>query len=132
MAVFRPNENNEVCKLNFDDKFFYEIPLDEETNINIAQIGDKQVKALQAINTDDVDALNKAYNATLDAIDEILGEGAGADIMSLYKKPGLLQTVAVINYISTEYVAAYSALIDRYKATATLPNEHPAIKRGRK
>lgn len=132
MAVFRPEEKLEVCTLNFDDKFIYEIPLDEETNINIAQIGDKQVNALKAINIDDVDALNKAYNATLDAIDAILGEGAGADIMSLYKKPGLMQTVAVINYITTEYISAYNALLDRYKATATLPNEHPAVKRGRK
>jgi hypothetical protein len=132
MAVFRPDENINVCKLNFDDKFFYEISLDEETNLEIAKIGEKQVEILTALSPDDKEALNKAYNSTLDAIDAILGEGAGADIMSLYKKPGILQTGAVISYITSEYVAAYNALIEKYKSTATVPNEHPAIKRGRK
>ena len=132
MAVYRPNEKEDVCTLNFDDKFIYEISLDEETNIRIAEIGEKHIAELKKLDDSTPESFKKAYNSTLDAIDEILGDSAGADIMSLHKKAGLMQVCNVLNFILGEYGTAYKAMFDKYKATATLPPEHPAVKRGRK
>lgn len=133
MAVFRPTTENEVCTLNFDDKFTYEIPLDEETNLAIVKVAEDAIVKLNKINDNTSDAYGEAYNSTLDAIDEILGENAGADIMSIFKKPGLIQACEVINFITTEYTEAYRKMLDKFKTTATMPPvSHPAQKRGRK
>lgn len=129
MAVFRPQQNNNVCKLNFDDKFFYTVDLHENSLNEIAEIAKKQVKFLEGIKEFDKDAFDKAYNSSLDAIDEILGEGAAADIMSLYEKPSIFNVVSVINFIVEEYKAAYSALFDKHKANGTVP---PTVQRGRR
>lgn len=128
MAVFRPEQNN-VCKLNFDDKFFYTLEIHENTLNEIAKIAQKQVKFLEGLKEFDGDTLDKAYNSSLDAIDEMLGEGAGADIMSLYEKPSIFNIVSVINFIVNEYKAAYSAIFDKHKANGTVP---PTVQRGRR
>lgn len=122
MATFRPTNN--TCELNFDDKFFYTLPLGEKTLNRIADICDAQLKALKQINENDKDALTKAYNLSLDALDDMLGEGAGADIMSLFDEPGLLEVGQVITYISEEYGEKYKTVF---------PQSKPAPdKRGRK
>lgn len=128
MAVFRPEQNN-VCKLNFDDKFFYTLEIHENTLNEIAKIAQKQVKFLEGLKEFDGDTLDKAYNSSLDAVDEILGEGAGADIMSLYEKPSIFNVVSIINFIVDEYKAAYSAMFDKHKANGTVP---PTVQRGRR
>ena len=116
MSTFRPTREKRVCVLNFDDKFRYELSLHEETLQKITSVSDQQIKALEAIRPDTPDALNDAYNMTLDALDEILGEGAGADIMSLYDKPGLFDVADVITYIGNEYRAAYAEQLGNQKA----------------
>lgn len=116
MSTFRPTREKRVCALNFDDKFCYELSLHEETLQKITSISDKQVKALEAIRPDNPNALNDAYNMTLDALDEILGEGAGADIMSLYDKPSLFDVADVITYIGDEYRAAFAEQLGEQKA----------------
>lgn len=122
MATFRPVNN--TCELNFDDKFIYTLPLGEKTLNRIADICGGQLKALKQINENDKDALTKAYNLSLDALDDMLGEGAGADIMSLFDEPGLLEIGQVITFISNEYG-------EKYKAA--FPQSRPAPdKRGRK
>ena len=127
MSVFRPTKDR-VCKLNFDDKFFYELSLHEETATALGKIADKQLQYAKSINENDPEAINKAYNSTLDAIDEMLGEGAGADIMSLDDRPSLFDVAEVIRYISAEYSAAYSEHLEAHKATGTIP---PSV-RGRR
>lgn len=121
MATFRPTANR-VCKLNFDDKFFYELPLHEDTARELGKIADKQLQFTKSLDENDPEAFDKAYNAALDALDEILGEGAGADIMSIYEKPSLFDVAEVVNYISTEYSAAHSAYLSNHKATGTTPS----------
>lgn len=120
MATFRPTQSRS-CKLNFDDKFFYELPLHEETSRTLAKIAEKQKNLLSEINTADTDIFDKAYNISLDALDEMLGTGAGADIMSIYAKPSLFDVAEVINYICGEYNAEYSKLLNAQKATGTVP-----------
>lgn len=121
MTIFRPTANR-VCKLNFDDKFFYELPLHEETARELGKIADKQRQFTAALNENDPDAFDKAYNAALDALDEILGEGAGADIMSIYEKPSLFDVAEVVSYIAGEYKEAYSAYLNAHKVTGTIPS----------
>ena len=130
MATFRPNENKRVCKLNFDEKFFYEIPLNEKTAKKFADICDRNMKALEKLATDDPEAFDKAFDMCLDAIDELLGEGAADDVMGLYEDPGFIEVADVINYIASEYKAAYTAELDKLKATGELPNR--AARRARR
>ena len=122
MSTFRPRQEKRVCKLNFDDKFFYELPLHENMAREFAAICDKQKKALESIDRNDPTAFDKAYNASLDALDEILGEGAGADVMSIYDEPSLFDIVEVVNYISGEFKAAYEALLGEQKKVGLVPN----------
>lgn len=116
MAVFRPSQN--VCELNFDDKFIYTLPLHEDT----ADAIDNALKALEKLAPKDRAGVDKAYNATLDIIDDILGEGAAENIMTLFDKPGTLEVWNVLYYILDEWKAAYSAELDKIKSTAQLPN----------
>lgn len=131
MAVFRPANTNE-CELNFDDKFTYNILLHEETLRSIATLADKQVKALSALNAEDEGALDKAYNMALDAIDEILGVGAGADIMSLYEKPSITDVADVISFITKEVSEQYKQMLNKYKSTGTPPPFKEGAQRGRR
>lgn len=124
MAVFRPAQR--VCELNFDDKFFYSLPLHEDT----ADAIDNAVKKMKDIAPKDRAGIDAAYNATLDVIDDLLGEGAAEDIMSLYDKPGSLEVWNVLYYILDEWKAAYSAELEKIKSTASLPNR--AERRGRR
>lgn len=121
MAVFRPQERKQVCILNFDDKFKYELQIHEDVAKTIAETADRQLKFVEELKADDAKAVDKAYNAVLDAIDEILGEGAGADIMSLYERPGLLDVAEVITFIGTEYKTAYSECLNKHKTSGTVP-----------
>lgn len=130
MATFRPNEKQRVCELNFNDEFFYKIPLTEKTARNFAEICERNKVALEKLAKDDPEAFDKAYDMSLDAIDELLGEGAADDIMSLYDDPGLLEVAEVINFIASEYKAAYSAELDKMRATGEIHNR--AERRGRR
>ena len=130
MGVFRPSRDKRVCKLNFDDQFFYDLPLHENTARNIAEICDKQRKALESIQADDPTAFDQAYNSSLDALDEILGEGAGADVMSIYDEPSLFDVAEVVNYIADEFKAAYASLMNEQKKNGPAPNR--AERRGRR
>lgn len=116
MAVFRP-ENN-VCELNFDDKFFYSLPLHEDTADKI----DNAVKALDKLAPKDRAGIDKAYNAALDVIDGILGEGAAENIMSIFDHPGTLEVWNVLYFILDEWKNAYSVELEKIKSTAQLPN----------
>lgn len=134
MAVFRPEIESNVCKLNFDDKFTYELSLHEDTNKRVAEIANKQLQALKKIDENNPESIDKVYNMMLDGIDEILGEGAGADIMSIFSKPSLLDIGDVLSYITKEYKLAYNARLNKHKAEADVPKTtHPANgKRGRR
>lgn len=133
MAIFRPDENERVCELNFDEKFFYEIPLNEKMAQKLADICEKNKNALEKLATDDSKAFDKAFDMCLDAIDELLGDGAADDIMSTYKRePGFIDIAKVINYIASEYKQAYNAEFDKLKATGELPGENRAARRARR
>lgn len=116
MAVFRPANN--VCELNFDDRFFYSLPLHEDTADKI----DNAIKALGKIAPKDRAGVDEAYNAALDVIDDILGEGAAENIMTIFDNPGTLEVWNVLYFILDEWKNAYSAELDKIKSTAQLPN----------
>lgn len=137
MAVFRPNNEGNVCKLNFNDQFFYELPLHEDENKRIVSISNEKIAVLKGVDDKADDAFDKVYNIMLDGIDEILGEGAGADIMSLFEKPSLFDIADVIRYITEEYKSTYEERLKKHKVDGMLPEPngtgtHPASKRGRR
>lgn len=116
MAVFRPANN--VCELNFDDKYFFSLPLHEDTADTI----DKALATLDKIAPKDKKDVDEAYNTALDIIDDILGEGAAEKVMSIFDNPGTLEVWNVIYYILDEWKTAYSTELDKIKSTAQLPN----------
>ena len=61
------------------------------------------------------------FNSSLDAIDEILGEGAGEKIMSIFENPSLFDVAAVINYISETYKGDYEKMLGGHKKAGTVP-----------
>lgn len=115
MSIFRPRQEKRVCKLNFDDKFFYELPLHEAQARDMSKLADAQISALKKIKDSDPDAFDKAYNLSLDALDELLGDGAGADIMSLYDNPSVFDLAEVITYIADTYRDAYGDFLSVQK-----------------
>lgn len=138
MSTFRPTKTN-VCKLNFDDKCFFELPLHEDFNAKLIDVCKRQQEEIKKLDIENPDNLKKIYNMSLDAFDELLGEGAGAEIMSIFENPSLFDVAEVITYISNEYKAAFEAYMNNHKAKGTIPttpntgakNLHPAL-RGRK
>jgi len=124
MATFRPTQA--ACELNFDDKYFYSLLLHEDTADKI----DQAAKRLEKLAPKDKAGVDDAYDTALDIIDDILGEGAADDIMTLYKNPGTLEVWSVLYFILEEWKAAYGAEVEKLKKTATLPNR--AERRGRR
>lgn len=116
MAVFRPEQA--VCELNFDDKHFYSLPLHEDT----ADAIDRAVSKLEKLAPKDRAGVDEAYNAALDVIDELLGEGAAENIMAMYKNPGTLEVWSVLYFILDEWKTAYSAELEKLKKTGSVPN----------
>lgn len=116
MATFRPTQN--VCELNFDDKFIYNLPLHEDT---ADAIDNARVK-LDKLAPKDRAGIDAAYNTALDIIDDLLGEGAAENIMTIFEKPGTLEVWSVLYYILDEWKIAYSAEVEKMKRTADLPN----------
>ena len=125
MAVFRPNKNKE-CTFNFDDKFTYSLPVNETVMLKIGNIAKKQAEFVQSLNAEAPDILDKVYNSTLDTLDDIFGEGAGADIMSIYDSPTLFDVAEVVKYISEEYTEAFSGVLNACKVEGT------SVPRGRR
>ena len=132
MAVFRPTNESNVCTLNFDDKLHYEIPLHEENLAKIKRVADEQKAKLSALDKDSESAINELYNSLLDAIDEILGEDAGANIMGIFNNPGVLEAGEVICFIVKEFTLAYHARLNKAKADASLPEGTVAPQGGKR
>lgn len=106
------------CKLTFGN-FEYELPLNEQTADHISNVFSKNIEPPQFKNLEDMDAF---YNKVMDAIDELLGEGAADDIMGGFKHAGTMEVLSVAHYIVTEWNAQYAAVVDEMKKTAQLPN----------
>jgi hypothetical protein len=106
------------CKLKFGE-FEYNIPLNEQTAGLIEKSFSDKVLPPKFEGLEDMDAF---YNNVMDAIDEVLGEGAAENIMSRFAHAGALEIMGVVHYISTEFNTQYAAEFDEMKKTAHLPN----------
>ena len=124
MSTFRPNTKGRVCTLNFDDKHIFELPLHEDTMREVAKIGEKQIEKIERINKEDEKAFDLIYDSSLDAIDEILGEGAGAKIMSIYEKPSLFDVADVVTYIAETYKEEYNKAFEAHKKAGSIPPQN--------
>lgn len=126
MAVFRPTHN--VCTLNFDDKYSYDLPLHED----FADLIDHAAEKLKGLAPKDRKGVDEAYNKALDVIDEILGEGEAEVVMSLYEKPGTLEVWEVLMFIMKEWQEAYSVALEKLKQTGAVPSVNRAERRARR
>lgn len=106
------------CKLKFGE-LEYELPLNEQTADLIEKAFSDKVLPPTFKGVEDIDAF---YNNVMDAIDEVLGEGAAEAIMSRFKHAGAMEILSVVNYISTEWNARYAAEFAEMKKTAHIPN----------
>ena len=124
MAVFKPSQA--VCELNFDDKYLYPLPLHEDMADKI----DRAIRDMEKLAPKDRQGIDEAYNAALDIIDEIVGEGSATDIMSLFENPGTLEVWQVIYYILDEWKNAYNAEVAKIKGK--VPEQSRAVRRARR
>lgn len=106
------------CNLKFGDLEF-NIPANEQTADLISKAFSEKVLPT---NMKDIEGVNTFYNNVMDAIDEVLGEGAAEKIMSGFAHAGALEIMGVANYISTEFNTQYAAAFEEMKKTAQLPN----------
>lgn len=106
------------CKLKFGE-LEYNLPLNEQTAGLIEKALSDKVLPPKFEGLEDMDAF---YNNVMDAIDELLGEGAAEAIMSRYAHAGALEIMGVVNYIVTEFNEQYTKEFDEMKKTAHIPN----------
>lgn len=106
------------CKLKFGE-YEYELPLNEQTADLIEKAFSNKVLPPKFEGIEDMNAF---YNNVMDAIDEVLGEGAAENIMSRFKHAGALEVLGVVNYISSEFNTQYAAEFEEMKKTANIPN----------
>ena len=106
------------CELKFGDKE-YKLPLNEQTADLIEKLLSDKVKLPEFKGIEDINAF---YNELMDALDELLGEGAADDIMSRFAHPGTMVIMSVVNYILTEWNAQYGTVVEEMKKTANIPN----------
>lgn len=122
MATFRPNTSGRICTLNFDDKVKFELPLHENTARKLGEISQKQAEELTRLSQTDLTALDKAYNCSLDALDELFGENAGAEIMSIFENPSVFDVADILTYIGNEYKSAYASMMSTHKQAGVVPD----------
>lgn len=106
------------CKLKFGE-LEYKLPLNEQTAGQIETALSDKVLPPKFEGLEDMDAF---YNNVMDAIDELLGEGAAEAIMSRFAHAGALEIMGVVHYITTEFNAQYATEVDEMKKTAHIPN----------
>lgn len=106
------------CNLKFGE-LEYNLPLNEQTAGLISKAFSDKVLPQKFEGLEDMDAF---YNNIMDAIDEVLGEGAAEKIMSKFAHAGALEIMGVTNYISTEFNTQYAAAFEEMKKTAHLPS----------
>ena len=106
------------CKLTFGE-FEFELPLNEQTADKIDKAFSDKMLPPKFEGIEDIDAF---YNKVMDAIDEVLGEGAADNIMSRFKHAGAMEVLSVVNYITSEWNAQYAAEFEEMKKTAHIPN----------
>lgn len=118
------------CTLKFGELEF-NIPLNEQTADLISKVFADRLPT----DPKSIEDLNAFYNNLMDAIDEVLGEGAAESIMSGFAHAGALEIMGVTNYISSEFSSQYAAVVEEMKKTAHLPNRETRranIKGGRR
>lgn len=107
-----------ACKLKFKNNEF-ELPLNEETAQKMTDLlGDKALPT-QFKGIEDINAF---YDDVMDAIDELLGEGAADAIMSEFKHAGSMELMSVVSYIVTEYNKQFKTEVEEMKKGTSQAN----------
>lgn len=111
MAVYTPIKNE--CKLDFGAQGIFYLPLHEDVAAKI----DEEYSKIKGLAPTDKAGVDEAYNAVLDMIDGLLGEGAADKIVEVYEKPGVLEAMHILAFIVETWKEAYGAVVDNMKQT---------------
>ncbi len=106
------------CNLKFGE-YEYSLPLNEQTAELIEKALSNKVMPPKFENIEDINAF---YNNVMDAVDEVLGEGAAENIMSRFAHAGTMELLSVVNFIVNEWRSQYDAEVEAMKKTAHIPN----------
>ena len=120
MAVYTPIKNE--CKLDFGAQGVFYLPLHEDIAAKI----DEEYSKIKNLAPTDKQGIDEAYNAILDMIDNLLGEGAADKVMETYDKPGALEAMHVLVFIVETWKEEYGAVVDRMKQTTPNRDERRA------
>lgn len=123
MAVYTPLKNE--CKLDFGAQGVFYLPLHEDTAAKI----DAEYNKIKGLAPTDKKGIDDAYNAVLDVIDGLLGEGAAEQIVACYDNPGMLEAMHILGFIVETWKEEYSAVVDRMKQTTPNRAERRAARR---
>ena len=112
MATFQFSERQAV-KLDFCGELKFRLPLDDSTQDKLK----KASKYLQDKSEgSDIQSLSELCDCVMDAIDDVLGEGAADQIAALKPDFGFWDALDVVQYISREYNAAKEKLVERFQS----------------
>lgn len=103
MATFQFSDHS--VHLDFCGELKYSLPLDQETAGRLRAVGKKMQADAQAVQgkDDTPEALERLCDSVMDAIDEVLGEGAADQIAALKPDFGFWDALEVFQYISDEF-----------------------------
>lgn len=112
MATFQFSERQAV-ELDFCGELKFSLPLDDSTQDKLK----KASKYLQDKSEgSDIQSLSELCDCVMDAIDDVLGEGAADQIAALKPDFGFWDALDVVQYISREYNAAKEKLVERFQS----------------
>lgn len=107
------------CELKFGEHVF-NVPLNEQT----AQLIDSALGAhVVPPEFKGIEDIDRFYNALMDGIDAVLGEGAADKIMSRFAHAGTMEALSVVKFIVFQWRDEYSALVDELKKTTPANRE---------
>ncbi len=111
MATFQFSEHQAV-ELDFCGELKFSLPMDDDTQDKLK----KASKYLQDKSEgSDIQSLSELCDCVMDAIDDVLGEGAADQIAALKPDFGFWDALDVVQYISREYNAAKGRLVERFQ-----------------
>lgn len=111
MAVYTPIKNE--CKLDFGAQGVFYIPLHEDVAAKI----ETEYSKIKDLAPRDKQGIDEAYNALLDMIDDLLGEGAADKIVEVYDNPGVREAMHILLFIVETWQEEYSSFLADMKQT---------------
>lgn len=121
MATFQFSDHS--VHLDFCGELKYDLPLDQETTSQLRKAGKKMQSGARALQGKDEapEVLEMLCDQVMDAIDEVLGDGAADQIAALKPDFGVWDALETFQYISDEFNKAAMERAARFTKSKTAP-----------